>query len=424
MSTKIKFYILGNNVVMTKKEYVEKAKSAILNRIRFHAPIVFDGEVDLNVLKDEGIDTKKPIFKFDKVLNKHLLKAFMLAKREEEFNLLLPMDSLSVSGAKSVKKLKNVFLYSKYAPTKFIENMNKLNINYHSHSNYNLVYKDKFIKLNGEIINSKYEQFALSYATYNDKIAVSYKEFVLNGTNFWFRFINKSNVEKVQTLELNLPLPKGYFFFKKMNKYVLVENLLTRQKQYFNFMCKHAKFSFSSVDGLDNSVFCCINVKITLKLIPNKEQCIFFNFGNDKISSKSCGEIEKLFVMSQQKCREIFNVKVKTKNPKFDNYFNRILPHKIWINWLNGDFDLSLEQKYIVYKRLFVKGDKTISFVKFKEIGLRELGIYNGTYYKQIVIVLGDKKCLQIGKTHFYSTTSLTESLLKSREPISLCFGC
>ena len=128
--------------------------------------------------------------------------------------------------------------------------------------------------------------------------------------------------------------------------------------------------------------------------------------------------------MSQQKCREIFNVKVKTKNPKFDNYFNRILPHKIWINWLNGDFDLSLEQKYIVYKRLFVKGDKTISFVKFKEIGLRELGIYNGTYYKQIVIVRGDKKCLQIGKTHFYSTTSLTESLLKSREPISLCFGC
>ena len=408
---------------MTRKEYVDKAKSAILNRIRFHAPIVYGEDVDLSVLRKEGIDTQKPIFKFEKKLNERLLHAFELAQQEEEFNLLLPFESLGKIKEEKVHKLKSAFVYSKFGSSKFLENVDKLNINYPSASNYNVVFKDKFVKWNGQILNVKFEPFVLKYICYQNDVLFDYQEFMLNGANMFFKLTNRAKKEKVQSIEINLPLPKGYYFFKRQDRKILIENLLTKRKMFFNYFCKNAKFSFSNVDGLENSVFCCINAKISIKLKPNEEKCLFFNFGEQEFLVKNRRSMEKLSHLSQQKTREIFNLKVKTKNPKFDNFFNRILPQQIWLNWLNDTNDFALEQKYVTYKRLFVKEAEDLSFVKFKQIGLRELGVFNGTYYKKIVVVVGEKQFLQVGKTHFYNTQRINVKTLKSRETISLCFG-
>ena len=407
---------------MTKKEYVEKAKNAILNRVRFHAPIVFDGDVDLQSLKQQGVDTQKPIFKFDKKLDRHLVKAFLMAKKEEDFNLLLDCEKVDRFQERQLSK--TAIFFSRNMSNKFLEGINKLNINYPSSSNYNLVYKDKFVKLDENFLNLKFEPFALSNLHYQDEVLFSYREFVLNGNCILVKLQNNSKETKKKLLEINLPLHKGYYFFKRQKKSIFIENLITKSKFFFNFLCKNAKFSFSNVNGLENSLYCCVNVLLNLTLKPNEEKVLFFNFGTEKFVPKNCAEMEKFFAVSQKLCREVFNVKVKTKNPKFDNYFNKILPHQIWINWVNGESDLLLEQKYQTYKKLFVRGTKKMSFVRFKQIGLRELGLFNGSYYKKIVIVVGTEQCLKVGKTNFYNTNDVTEKTLKKREPISLCFGC
>ncbi len=414
---------VGNNCFMRKKEYINRAKNAILNRIRFHAPVLYDDHIDKRVLFENGVRADLPVFKFDKVLNKLLIKSFELAQKEENFNLLLSSSCLENVKQKQLKPLQNMVVYSQFSPLSFVEMINKLNINYQSSSNYNVVYKDKFFKVNNEILNPKYENFSLKTKTEIDEININYSEFVLNGNNYFARFKNNSSENKKLEIELNLPLQKGYYYFKRNNRFILIENLLTKEKFYFNFICKNARFSFSNVNGLENSVFCCVNVKIALSLMPDDEKFVFFNFGNSKFLFKDLEHLELYEDLATIKCQEIFNLQVMTKNPKFDQFFNFKLPQKIWINWLNSEYDENLEEKYVSLKRLFIRGKDKISFVNFKEIGVRELGIFNGQYYKKIVIVQSDNKFLRVGETSFYNINGVTEHSLKSKEPICLSFG-
>ena len=150
---------------------------------------------------------------------------------------------------------------------------------------------------------------------------------------------------------------------------------------------------------------------------------MFFNFGNSAFSLNSLEEILALKKLAKQKVCEIFDVKVKTKNHDFDQYFNFNLPKKIWVNWLNFSSDESLENKYIAYRRLFVKGKDEKTIVCFKEIGLLELGIFNGQYYKKILIINSQDKFLKVGRTMFFNLEKITNVSLKSKEPISLSFG-
>lgn len=414
----------GNNLSMRNKEYIEKAKETILNRVRFHAPVVYDDQIDKSVLFANGIDISKPIFKFDKVLTKKLVKAFELAQKEEDFNLVLSYSSLGNLGGNALKQLKTFTYYSKEtSPVSLVEMINKLNINYQASSNYNLVFKEKFFKVNKQILNPHFENFCLKQTSVIDDIFVDYNEFVLNGTNFFVNLQNKTKDKKKVAIELNIPLQKGYYYFKKLPNSVLIENLLTKEKIYLNFVCRNAKFSFSNVDGLENSVFCCINVKINFNLEKQEEKFVFFNLGDAKFALKYLNDIKKFQLLARNKSCEIFNVQVKTKNAKFDNFFNKVLPQKIWINWLNGEVDLKWEEKYLTLKKMFIKGVQNYSFVPFKEIGLKELGIFNGEYYKKIIVVSGNEKFLKVGKTFFYNINGVTNHSLKSKEPICLSFG-
>ena len=55
---------------MKRKEYIQKMAMLIKNRVLFHAPIVFDDEVDFELLDAVGIDKNLPIFKFQKNMTK------------------------------------------------------------------------------------------------------------------------------------------------------------------------------------------------------------------------------------------------------------------------------------------------------------------------------------------------------------------
>ncbi len=412
---------------MTKKEYIEKAKNLILNRVRFHAPVVFDDEIDSDVLAENGIDKNLPIFKFEKALSKHLLKAFSLAQKEEKFNLVISSSSLGGNinnkNGYRPKNLQQCVFLGDFSSKRLLEMVNKLNINYSSASNFNMVFKDKFFSVQGVRLNPSFQDFTLSQSAVFDDVLVQYDEFVLNGENIFAKFLNRTSKEKKLTVELNIPLEKGYYYFKKLTGAYLIENLLSKQKLYFNFLCSGAKFSFSNVDGLENSVFCCINLKFSLVLKPKQVKYVFFNFGQSRFSIKNRTDIEKLKNISVRECKKIFDVQVKTKNPKFDYFFNKTLPQKIWVNWLNGEVDESSEEKYIAYRRLFVKGKEKISFVKFSEIGVKEIGLFNGEYYKKILVTVGNEKFLKVGRTYFYNINDVTKRTLASKEPVELCFG-
>lgn len=409
---------------MRNNDYIKKAKSVILNRVRFHAPVVYDDDIDKTVLFVNGIDISKPIFKFDKVLNKNLVKAFSLALKEEKFNILFSNKSVEKVGERKLKKIPNAILYNQeQSSVSFIEMINKLNINYSSPSNYNIAFKDKFFKVNEIILNPSYKEFVLRQNLAVNEVWVEYSEFVLNGRNIFVNLKNKANVNKKIELELNIPLRKGYYFFKQLTKSVLVENLLTKEKKFLNFFARNCKFSFSNVDGLENSVFCCVNVRLTVNIEKKEEKIVFFNFGDEKFAFNNSNQIKSYKQIALKKCCEIFNVKVKTKETKFDNYFNNILPKKIWINWLNDETNLLLEEKYLNLKKLFIRGCNNFSFVPFREIGIKEIGLFNGEYYKKVEIVSSSEKFLKLGKTFFYNMNGISKESLKKSDPIMLSFG-
>lgn len=408
---------------MNKKQYIERAKQCILNRVKFHAPILYDDEIDKRALFEKGIDINLPIFKYEKRMTKHLLKAFQLAQKDEKFNIVLAESSLQNLNQKLLRGLENVCVFSSNDKASFLKSINKLNINYFSSSNYNTKFCENFVCVNGERINPSFDDFVLSKIQNFDGVLMEYKEFFLNGNNLLLHFRNDTQKGQKIALEINFLFKNGYYFIKKSQKNMIIVNLLNKNKTFINYVCDHTNFSFSNVDGLQNSKFCCVNIRANFVLKPGQEKQVFFNFGNDKFLFKQSDNFEKLFECARVAVHQIFNVKVKTKNPKFDLMFNKTLPRKIWLNWINNTPDISLEEKYLAYKRMFVRGDNIMSLVPFKEIGLRELGIFNGKYYKRFVVVRSDKPFFKVGKTMFYNLQNISKLILKSKEAVSFSFG-
>ncbi len=408
---------------MNKKEYIKKAKQEIINRVKFHAPIVYDDVVDRKILMDNGIDFNLPIFHFDKALNKNLLKAIEMAQNECDFNVVFSQNSLGKIKENKLKKLKNFFVTTKYSSSRLIENIKKLNINYCSYSNFNLKFQDKFFRVNNKILNPCFDNFFLTCKNNFDDVFVEYKEFVLNGNNVFVKFINTAKTAKKIECEFNFPLKNGYYLFKRLEKCIFIENIITKEKMYFSFNCGAAKFDFSAVNGLENSKYCCINIKYSLNLKGKQMAYSFFNFGNEKFLPKNLNSVSKFCDLSQKMCFSEFDIMVKTKNFEFDDFLNKTMPMRTWLGWLNFERNFSLEEKYKTYRKLFLKGKDKIVFTNFAQLGVREIFIFNGMDYKKISIVLSNEKFLKIGKTCFWGTNSLSTKSLKTVEPIVFSLG-
>ena len=418
----LNFPFYCKNLVMLKGEKIKKYKEHILNCVRFHAPVCFSADIDRTVLFSHGIDLDSPIFVYENAVDNNLFAAFKEAAKEEKFNLLLPIENLSKRMERRFQKLKNVIFYSRSQEMNFLNMINKLNINYRSKSNYNLIYKDKFCKINGVILNPKYRNFHLYDEEKIDSLKVVYREFLLNGNNIYICLKNETAKDERVSLVLNFPLKRGYYLFKKHNGYFSIDNLQNGEKLFFNYISPSASVSYSMIDGLDNSCYATIFLKLNFVLKAGADRVIFFNLSNKKSPLKTKAQFDKLFNLAINKCMDTFDLRVKTKNQKFDQYFNNTLPRKVWMKWLNFEDDDELVRKYMTYRSLFIKGKEKISFVPFKEIGLKELGIFNGEYYKKILISFGAEKCLQVGETKFFNINNITRFSLKKNDVINLSF--
>lgn len=407
---------------MNKKEYIEKLANLIISRVRFHAPIVYDGGIDLQLLEVVGMDASLPLFKFEKQIDEVLFKAFMLAQEKVKFNLITTEKPLINN--KKLAKLKN-FYYFKEAELGYslLSTINALNINYKSGIYFEKDLEEDYIKINGQIVNLVYKPYMLHKKASDNGVVYEIREFLLNGKNFILNFSNSYEQKKLITFEINVVLPRGYYHFTRLTNAIQIENLTSREKAYFNFQSKNAKFTFSSMSGIESSTHACVNLKMEIMLRGREQKRFFFNYGENQYYLASPHENEEFFKMSQNKMNEIFDLKVTTADKKFDERFNLYMPQKIWLSWLKMEADEENENEYIKTKYSLVKKEDNGYLINESFKGLKQLEFSFNNGAKRVFIVPGKERYLFADKTKYFNFTLLTNEIFKKNNEIYLSFG-
>ncbi len=418
----IKTAYLGNKESMTKKEYIEKIANLIINRVRFHAPIVTDDEIDFALLEVVGIDPTLPIFKFDKELDKVFFSAFKLAKESVQFNLILT--KAPILNENKVLQMENTFIiFEEEMGSSLLANIESLNINYRSHTKFSNEINEDYIALNGQKIELNYLPYYLHKKGNNDSVLYEISEFILNGKNFLLSFTNPYKQNRKLEFEINVMLPRGYYIFKNDGESVEIENLCNKDKAYFNYNLKGAKFNFSCVSGLESSTYACVNLKMTVELRPLEIKKFYFNYGENKYVFDSPREALAFFKISQNKMNEIFDLQVQTKDKKFDDLFNRYIPQNIWLSWLKNGVDEESENFYLKSRENLVKNiDGAVQINEHFE-GLKEVRFFRNLGWKRVFIVPSENRYLFANKVKYFNFTLLTKEIFSKNKEIYLSFG-
>lgn len=374
----------------------------ILNRLRFHAPILYSTDIDFDSLTKLGIDPSLPVFKFEKEFSRALLKCFQRAKSVCDFNLIITEENKIAQ-----KKLGAIVLKNN-------PDINKLNINYKSNSGYHLKAEENYIEINGYRQNMCLHDFYLLSTGINDEIKYYIKEFVMCGESYYVEFINLSNAQKKITFTINIPLNRGYYYFQKKSSCIEITNLSNCDKTFFNFSCKQSKFVFSCIDGVENCTHACINVLCEVNLKPKQKKVFFFNYGDQKFILSNQGEMEMFMAEADRQINERFDLRIKSKDKNEQRLLNQTLPERIYLSWLKGKNDEKSEIEYAKLKQQYlIKNEKTYVFMGLNNIS--SLQIFDGNNWKKINIIGGEGQgYIQLGTTKFFGKNYLTFKELKN----------
>lgn len=395
---------------MKRKDYIFNMTSLILNRVKFHAPLTENG-VNLEKVISENVDPTLPVFVFEKRLSRLMAKCFSNALKVLKFNLVLT--EYQKRGEKLGAIVSNC------------EEVKKLNVNYKSGLKFEHKECKNFIAINSQTPQRVLSNFFLESFGESEGISYFTREYVLSGHNIILEFLNTTDEMKKVKFELNFVLPKGYYSFQKQPSCVLITNLFTFEKQYFNFSCFNARFSFSCVDGVENSCFARIYMCGEISLKPRQKRQLFFNLGKSKFILRNREEFDFFAELAKKKNCEIFDTQISSFNQENERKLNTILPEKIYSAWLDGGRDEESEREYGKLKERFaVKGKDC--FVLGDCSQLSELRLFNGESFKRILIIGGEPQgqgsYLQIGSTKFFGKTSLKfHELVKKNQQILLC---
>lgn len=406
---------------MTKKEYLNKLTSLIVNRVKYHSPNLNKNDIDYALLNAVGIDSSYPIFIYKKPLDKLFYKAFMLAKKEADFNLILFEKPLV-----KTKKIENMprcyLLLREEIGGQLFNCLDGLNINYLTRSTFDRSLEGEYLKINNKKIEFDYIPYFYHKKAIDNGVIYEVKNYILNGKNMNISLINtRDNVQKT-TMEFNLPLPRGYYFFKKGSNSIEIENLTNRAKAFFNYNFKNAKISTSTISGIESCTFACINVKVEIQLLPKQTKRLYFNFGDKKYCMYTPKEMEYFFQLSQNKMNEIFDLKVISHDKLFDQKFNLSLPRKIWEKWQKWDYDDESENEWIKLKnKLTIKSEKGVQINQdFK--GLKEVQFYRNYGWKRVFIVHNNACYMYADKIKYFNFTLLTKEIFNKNSEIYLSF--
>lgn len=406
---------------MTKKEYITSLTNLIINRVTFHCPKV-KGEVDYALLDAIGIDGKLPIFLFNKKIDKIYYQAFLEAQKKVKFNLILS-NKVDVS-KKKFASLENTYIIPNNERGSLLSStLENLNINYISHSNFENKLDGEYLKINDKKIPFEYLPYFLTKKLMFDGVIADAKCYILNGKNYNLSFTNTRETEQEISFEFNLPLPRGYYTFDRLDRCIQIENLTNKNKAYFNFNIRGADITFSTMNGIESCTFACIHLKCLLTLLPKESKKIYFNYGENKYCLNSPKEMQYFFELSQEKMNNIFDLRVTTRDSKFDENFNLSLPRKIWEKWQNLDIDEESENSYLKMRNLIVQNSEKGCQISKDFKGLKEVKFYRNNGWKRVFIVHNNSCYLFADKVKYYNFTLLTKEIFDKNNEIYLSFA-
>jgi len=407
---------------MTKKEYIEKLENLILQRVKYHAPNLNTLEIDYSLLDVVGIDKSYPIFLFKKPMNKVYLKAFENAKNKVDFNLILLEKPLFNS--KKLEKLEKTYLILKDEMGSNLYNtLDGLNINYITHSNFKNDVEGEYIKVNDQKLNFNYLPYYNTKKFANDGVIFDVKQFLLNGKNCLVNIINTRKEIKSAKVELNIPLPRGYYFFNRGCDFIEIQNLTTKEKAYFNFNIKNANVVFSNMSGIESCTFSVVNLTSEIKLLPGQKVSLFFNFGEKKTCIYNFKSIENFFNLSQIKMNEIFDVKVSSRDINFDNQFNRCLPQKIWEKWQKGEVYEEGINSWLKIKEKLIKSTEKGCQILSENKNIKEVRFFRNSQWKRVFLLHNNSNYMYANKVKYYNYNLLTKEIFEKNNEIYLSFA-
>lgn len=407
---------------MNKKEYIEKIKNLIVNRVRFHAPKIDNDNIDFELLEIVGIDKKLPIFRYNKPLDANFYQAFFEAKKEVNFNLILTEKPL-IRENKVLSLPNTVVVFEEEMGSKLLSTIENLNINYSSHSSFTPEIDEDYIKVNDEKIDLEYIPYYLYKKGSNQNVIFEITEFLLNGKNYILNFTNPYKSKKKVSFQLNVTLPRGYYIFQNDGQSVEIENLCNKDKAYFNYALKGAKFTFSCVSGLESSTHACVNLTFTTELYPLEQKRFYFNYGENKYTLNSPRECKEFFQISQSKMNEIFDIQINSRNKEFDTLFNREIPQNIWVSWLKNGVDEESENFYLKTKQNILKQVEGGWQINEEMKQLKEVRFFRNLGWKRVFIVSGESRYIFADNTKYFNFTLLTNEIFKKNNEIYLSFG-
>lgn len=419
----IKFKInkLVNKKDMKKKQYLEKLENLIMQRLKYHAPRVDDGEVDYALLDVVGIDAKYPVFLFKKPMNKIMFKAMKNVKKLASFNLV--MFEKPLFKTKKIKNLSNTFLiFNEEMGGQLYSVLDKLNVNYVSKTDFNNKQQKEFIKINGQELKFDFLPYFYSKKIMQEGVIVETRQFLLNGKNISIDLLNTQNEKREINLEINIPLPRGYYSFKRQFDNIEIENLTTKEKVYFNYNLKSANFSFSNISGIESCTFACINLTCKITLLQGQKIKYFFNFGQEKFCISDNKLIDYFFEISQKKANQIFDIQVQSRDTEFDNMFNRCLPRKIWENWQNCVADEENINKWLKIKNDIVKSTAKGERISGNFKGLKEVKFYRNFRWNRVFILHNNSNYMYANKIKYFNYDLLTKEIFEKNSEIYLSF--
>ena len=394
---------------------IQNVARVIANRVRYHSPIVYDDDIDFKALQDFGIDINLPIFKFEKQMTKPLLKAFTLAKKFVNFNLVVT-NKTNCSFA--------LFLPENTVNLHLLHMINKMNINYKAMTDYNLKLDIDYLKIGGKTLDLKYNDFCMEKHDSMNGILISQRVFVCNGEFSIIELCNSNSFESEIEISYNKNLEKGNYFFKKKGRSLMAVNLRNKETQFLNTNLSIRDIFYSCVDGVENSCFACVKFTEKIKLKPFQKKCIYINFGKNMLSLKKQDEIEKIFSYSKKVCYENFDFKVFTIDKDFDDKINNTLPREIWLEWLKGTKNKEKEREYLKERqKIFTRQKNRIVFDCEQYAKLRQLDIFDGTSFRHVYIHnFAEENSLSIGNASFQNLRSFSLDKIMPKTQICLHF--
>ncbi len=394
----------------------------ILTRLRFHAPIIFDGEVDYPLLEVIGVDAALPIFKFDKPLTPLMADCFLAAQKQFDFNLITT--KMPLCSKRKLASLKHfTFIKEEELGPSLIETLNKLNINYKSNFTLSKEVEKDFIRFDGAMIEPETRDFYLYKKLASSGIIYEMREFLLNGRNYIVSFTNPSSEKKRASFEINIVLPRGYYAFQRERNAIQIQSLTSQNAAYFNYHFPSADFRFSLIDGLISSTHACINMRLDFIMQPKSQRRLYFNYGENKYCLTNPRDQESFFNLSQQKMFDMFNIKVVSRDKAFEENFNRSLPRNIWLNWLNFSQNEESENSYLKLKNSIALKTEKGWVINEENKALKQVCFFENSGYRRVFIVPSEQRYLFAGKTKYFNFTTITNDIFKKNNEIYLSFG-